>query len=98
MVEMALVLPFLIVLVLGIADGGYYVFTYSELENGARRGSEWAYKSPPWTTDQSDDNTTDKCALLIKQAVIEHVVEHIVDTSNITINYPVEVRRDVGVP
>lgn len=45
MVEFALVVPFLITFVLGIMDFSYYVFTYSEVENAARRGSEFMSKA-----------------------------------------------------
>ena len=52
---------------LAIIDWRYYVYTYQELENAARRGSEWAYTSPPTTIPMLDDNTGDKCARLIKK-------------------------------
>lgn len=98
MVEMALITPLIILFVLGITDGGYYVYTYSELENAARRGSEWAYKSPPTTPDQSDDNTTDKCALLIKQDVLQRVFLSDLGLDDILISYPGTQQRDIGVP
>ena len=47
MVEMALILPFLLMVVLGVIELSYYIYTYSELENGTRRASERASKTPP---------------------------------------------------
>ncbi len=47
MVEMALVLPFLLFIVLGIIEIAYYIYTYTELENATRRASERASKTPP---------------------------------------------------
>lgn len=54
-VELALLLPFLVLLTLGIIELGYYVYTYSELENATRRASEAAAKTPPWTAQTCDD-------------------------------------------
>jgi len=97
-VEMALLTPLIILFVLGITDGGYYVYIYSELENAARRGSEWAYKSPPTTTTTADDDTTDQCAILIKDDVLKHTFLSGLKLSDITITYPEEQRRDINVP
>ncbi len=54
-VELALLLPFLVLLTLGTIELGYYVYTYSELENATRRASEAAAKTPPWTEQTCDD-------------------------------------------
>ncbi len=54
-VELALILPFLVVITLGTMELGYYIFTYSELENATRRASEAAAKTPPWTEQSCDD-------------------------------------------
>jgi hypothetical protein len=47
-----------------------------------------------------DDETGDRCALLIKKAVIEHVFLSDLQLNNITVSYPdsTKQRRDVGVP
>lgn len=47
MVEMALIIPLLVVFTMAIIDFGYYVFTYAELENATRRASEFASKAAP---------------------------------------------------
>lgn len=100
MVEMAMVVPLLLLFFAAIIDGGYYVYTYTELENAARRGSEWAYTSPPTTIPMIDDNTGDKCALMIKKQVLDHIILSDLQLANITVTYPdpTKQRRDVGVP
>jgi hypothetical protein len=55
MVEMALIMPFLVLITLGIVELSYYIFTYSELENATRRSAEWASTTPPWTVQTCDD-------------------------------------------
>jgi hypothetical protein len=55
MVELALILPFLVLITIGTMELGYYIYTYSELENATRRASEWASKTPPWTVQSCDD-------------------------------------------
>ena len=98
MVEMALITPLLVVLVMGIIDAGYYVYTYSELENATRRASEWAYKSPPTTPEPADDQSSDKCGLLIEQAALQHVFLSALTLDNIETRYPDLPEREVGVP
>lgn len=55
MVELALILPFLVLITIGTMELGYYIYTYSELENATRRASETAAKTPPWTAQSCDD-------------------------------------------
>lgn len=54
-VELALILPFLVLITIGTMELGYYIYTYSELENATRRASEWASETPPWTSQNCDD-------------------------------------------
>ncbi len=54
-VELALILPFLVMITFGTMELGYYIFTYSELENATRRASEAGAKTPPWTAQSCDD-------------------------------------------
>jgi hypothetical protein len=54
MVETALILPFLIVVCLGIIDFGWYLYNYSALENAARRASEQVINEPPRPEDVGD--------------------------------------------
>lgn len=91
-------MPFLVAIVLGIIECSYYIYSYSALENATRRASEWAYKSPPFTVSSSDDDTSDKCAILIKQAALEGTTLHKLKMSDITISYPADQTRDIGTP
>src|SRR5438132_273097 len=98
LVELALIVPFLVAIVLGIIECSYYIYSYSALENATRRASEWAYKSPPYTASSSDDDTTDKCAVLIKLAALEGTTLNKLKMSDITISYPGDQTRDIGTP
>lgn len=98
LVELALIVPFMIAIVLGIIECSYYIYSYSALENATRRASEWAYKSPPYTVPSSDDDTTDACAILIKQAAMESTTLIRLKVSDISINYPADQTRDIGTP
>jgi hypothetical protein len=95
MVEVALILPFLILLFLGIIEMGYYIYTYSELENATRIASERASKTPPLSV--TDPNSpTDKCGLLAKTEALTYIFLQDVTTSNITLSYPNGGERQVG--
>ena len=48
MVEMALLLPFLILVLFGIIDLGYYLFGYATIYQAARNGAEKAAELPPY--------------------------------------------------
>jgi hypothetical protein len=97
MVEMALMMPLLVALVMGIIEFGWYVYSYSELSNAIRRGSEYASKSPPTTVNSRDDDTTDKCALTVKAVIKEHAFMHDVGDDDIRIVFPGKSKVEVGV-
>lgn len=98
LVELALIVPLMILIVLGIVELSYYIYTYSALENATRRASEWAFKSPPSTMTPADDDTTDKCAVLIKQAAMESVALYTLKPSDIEVTFPGAKLREVGTP
>lgn len=86
LVEMALILPFLVLFTIGTIELGYYVYTYSELENATRRASEQASKSPP--LDPANANaSSDACTDLAKDAALESIFLSDLTKSNITISY-----------
>ncbi|HEY0739671.1 MAG TPA: TadE family protein [Herpetosiphonaceae bacterium] len=95
-VELALILPFLIAMTVGTMEVGYYVYTYSELENATRIASERAAKTPPTTTNTSDDNSSDTCAVLIKEAATDGVTLSNLTYNDITITYPGSSTRKIG--
>jgi Flp pilus assembly protein TadG len=93
MVEMALVLPFLLFIVLGTIEVGYYIYMYSELENATRRASERASKTPPrYVTNPNDPN--DKCTHLAEYDAIQGVFLSDLGPKNITFYYPPVVEAD----
>ena len=76
-------LPFLVVIVLGILEFGYYIYTYSELENATRRASEFASTAPPYVP--SDPN--DKCGSLARADALESLVLSDPDDIAISFNF-----------
>lgn len=95
LVEMALVLPFLVFFTLGTMELGYYVYTYSELENATRRVSEAAAKTPP--LDPNNANAaSDECVKLAKTEGLRDVFLSELKPSQIVISYPGVKARLVG--
>jgi Flp pilus assembly protein TadG len=95
MVEMALVLPFLLLVTLGIIELGYYVYTYSELENATRRASERASKTPPLSPDNPNDSN-DRCTQLIKTDAINGVTLSDLQNDDITLAFVGTGGRNIG--
>ncbi|MBV9792242.1 MAG: pilus assembly protein [Chloroflexi bacterium] len=91
-VELALILPFLIMITIGTMELGYYVYTYSELENATRIASERASKTPPFTMNSGDDSSSDKCGVLIKEAATDGVTISNLTYDDITISFPENAR------
>src|SRR4051812_24019862 len=87
MVEVALVLPFLILIFLGIIELGYYVYTYSELENATRVAAERASKTPPLDVN-NPDTPTDKCSNLAKNEALRYIFLQNVTIADISLTYP----------
>jgi hypothetical protein len=92
MVEMALLLPFLILVVFGIIDLGYYIYGYASIYQAARNGAEKAAEIPPFPSQLS--NPTDICTRGILDATqaVAGQFPDLTDNSNpnnkITISYP----------
>lgn len=70
MVEMALILPFLLFLTLGIIDMGWYIFGYATIYQAARNGAEKAAEIPPYTTKISPLQRSDICVSTIINATL----------------------------
>lgn len=87
LVEMALVLPFLVVIMLGTIELGYYVYTYSELEYATRRASERALKEPP-LNPSSANSLYDRCVVLIKADAIGKTTLNQLNANNIVLTLP----------
>ncbi|NOK59703.1 MAG: pilus assembly protein [Chloroflexi bacterium AL-W] len=90
LVEMALLLPLLLLLFFGIIDLGYYIYGYATIYQSARNGSEVAAQLPPFSTriGGAIPDTTDHCVNTIIEAVKEDTVLFSLDASNVVISYP----------
>ena len=58
-VELALILPLLLVITMGTLDLGRLFFAYESLLNAAREGAFFAIYNPTWLTQDSQGSTTD---------------------------------------
>ena len=87
LVEMALLLPLLLMIVFGIIDLGYYVYGYSTIYNAARNGTERAANLGPFTTRLNDPN--EPCMRAIMNETLKHVsLFGDFTTGNIQVSYP----------
>ena len=74
MVEMALILPFLLFLVLGIIDMGWYIFGYATVYQAARNGAEKAAEIPPYPNQVAPSlNSSEVCVSTIMGATLDGV-------------------------
>jgi len=72
MVEMALILPFLLFLTLGIIDMGWYIFGYATIYQAARNGAEKAAEIPPYANKVSPTlQRNDICVSTIISATLD---------------------------
>jgi Flp pilus assembly protein TadG len=71
-------------MILGTIEFGYYIYTYSELENATRRASEFASKTPPINPLNPND-TNDKCVQLAKADALSDVF--LSNKTNITMTF-----------
>ncbi len=102
LVEMALLLPLLLVVLFGIIDLGYIVYSYATLRQAAREAAEVASVAPPFytkvqpATDPVDGS--DPCVAAIIEATrrYETVLPGIGDT--VEIRYPDYRRYRAGDP
>lgn len=89
LVEFALVVPLLVVIVMGIIDFGYYIYTYSELENATRRASEFASK-----TALNPSNTT--CTTMVTDDARKSFI--LTNPSSLTLNFSYPSGRQLNRP
>jgi len=92
MVEIALTLPFLVLIILGVIEFSYYVYTYSEIENATRRVSEFAAKMPPLTPL----NDNDACEQLAKAEAFKGALLSSLQSNQISFALPSG--RTLGAP
>ena len=75
MVEMALLLPLIVMIIFGIIDMGWYIFGYATVYQAARNGAEKAAEIPPYPTKVSPLDRTDLCVQTILTATREGTPE-----------------------
>lgn len=99
LVEMALLLPLLLMILFGIIDLSYYVYGYATIYQAARNGSEKAAELPPYEAKLGDP--TDDCTHAILDAAEKGAVTFtdILDPmrQHIRIIYPTG-QRELGQP
>ena len=87
LVEMALMLPLLLLVLFGIIDLGYYVYGYSTIYQAARNGTERAANLGPYETRLNDPN--EPCMRAIMNETLKGVALFgDFTTSNIQVSYP----------
>ena len=94
MVEMALLLPILLLFTLGIVEFGWYVYHYSALEHAARRGSEQAAKEPP--SPSNTGKPSDGCVTEIRRQAKLNLMLIDLKDQDITVNYVGGAKRALG--
>lgn len=102
LVEMALLLPLLLLLLFGIIDLGYYIYGYATIYQSARNGAEAAAQLPPAPAKIGTiPDTSDECVATIVNRIQEDAVLFPDLTDNlqagdIVISYPTQ--RMLGEP
>ena len=90
-VEMALMLPLLLMILFAIIDLGYYVYGYATIYQAARNGSEKAYKLPPHESTinplyRVEGNCVDAVLDEVEKGAVQF--PDIADPAHIQIRYP----------
>src|SRR5690349_15455889 len=100
MVEMALLLPFLLLLIFGIIDLGWYIYGYSTVYQAARNGTQKASEIPPAvakvtpTLDRSDICVTNVLSATQSGAIFfPDMTTGTTPGDTISISYPSGTRR-----
>ena len=75
MVEMALLLPLIVMVIFGIIDMGWYIFGYATVYQAARNGAEKAAEIPPYPNKISPLNRSHLCVSRIIGATREGTPE-----------------------
>lgn len=96
LVEMALILPILLMVIFGIIDLGYYVYGYATIYQAARNGSEKASQVPPTTGNLG--NPSDPCTSAVLTATAQGAVLFPDIKNAVQISYPSGGLREVGEP
>jgi hypothetical protein len=98
LVEMALMLPLLLMILFGIVDIGYYIYGFSTIYEAARNGTERASQLAPFksTVGQNMD-VNDPCVAAILDETAKGAVLFPNIKSYVSIQYPNDT-RELGQP
>ena len=88
LVELAMILPVLLLMFFGVMEFGWYLYNYVAVENAARRGSEQAAKEAPRAARVA--NATDGCVIEIRRQARLNLALIDIPDSDITVSYPVQ--------
>ena len=97
LVEMAFVMPLLVLLFFGIIDLSWYIYGYATVYQSARNGAEAASSLPPntfWITPRPKKQ--DPCTNTILTKIQQDAVLFPDITKNVTIDYPPNNTRKLG--
>lgn len=96
-VEMAFVMPILVLLLFGIIDISYYIYGYSTVYRAARDGAEEAVQTPPYKDRLSPLDQSDPCVANILEGVFKStMILPGFSANNVVVSYPGE--RKLGQP
>jgi TadE-like protein len=99
LVEMALMLPLLMLVLFGIIDLGYYIYSYATIYEAARNGSEVAAQLPPFASALGPPaKAGDACVQAISEATEKGAVLFPDISNYVTISYPSGSTRALGKP
>lgn len=98
LVEMAFMLPILLVVLFGIIDMGYYIFGYATVYQSARNASEAAAQLPPFESRLANlsEAGNDDCITTILNAAQEDAVMFPDLQNFVEIRYPDGSSREIG--
>jgi hypothetical protein len=82
-VEMAFVLPVLVLVLFGIIDFGYYIYGYATIYQAARNGAEKASKIPPYESKISPKLASNETCV---RNILQEVQSHATLFPNLTAN------------
>jgi hypothetical protein len=89
LVEMALMLPLLMLILFGIIDLGYYIYGYGTIFMAARNGTEKAAELAPYKSMISPTlNSTDPCVKAVLEEVAHGAVLFPDIVNSVQISYP----------
>ena len=98
LVEMALMLPLLLLILFGIVDLGYYIYGFQTIYEAARNGSEVAAGLAPFQSKLSPLDPNEDCVHTILDATQKGVVLFSdFSSNNVQISYPTN-KRELGEP